>query len=127
MFALGQVWIGNYKVWVTTPVFTVDPLDPKARDLEYYEVMVTKLDSKFKVEYYVNLMEDDQFRFLFNVNEKKQLTDKTDVVAYNTYIERRSMQMPLWKLSTRFISQLFKVLLDINNKGEVSHPLTAGV
>ncbi len=126
MFALGSVWIGQYKVWVTTPVFTVNALDPKAIDLPYFEVSVSRLETTylqghtidspkyFVTEYYVNLMDDAKFSFLFNLNDKKQASKNTDMVAYNSYLERRSQQMPLWKLSRETIRQLFDSLLALN-------------
>lgn len=112
MFALGHVWIGDYKVWITTPVFSLSPLDSKARDLPYFEVMVTRSDGL--LNYYVNLMDDDKFRFLFDVNEKKQPTDKTDMVVYNSYLNNKSMQMPLWRLSKSQIDMLLRSLLSMS-------------
>lgn len=126
MFALGHVWYGKYKVWVTTPVFTLDPLDPKAFDLPYFEVSVSKLETTymkdhtldnpkyFVIEYYVNLIEDDKFNFLFHLNDKKQATKSTDMIAYHSYLERRNQQMPLWKLSKESVVQLFNSLLTIS-------------
>lgn len=113
MFALGNVWIGDYKVWITTPVFAVSPLDSSARDLPYFEVSLTRSDSL--MTYYVHLIDDDKFRvLLFDLDEKKRPTQHTDAISYQSYLDRKSMQMPLWKLSKAQIDMLLRSLLSMS-------------
>jgi len=118
MFALGNLWIGNYKLWITTPVFSLPITDSKADTLPYYEVLLLREEKidKYHYSFYTHLINDESFRFLFFLNERKQPTDKTDVTAYNSYLERKDMQMPLWKLSKLQVSQLINVLLSMENK-----------
>lgn len=120
MLPLGTVWIGKYKAWITTPVFSLDPLDPKARELPYFEVLVTREEDGRS--YYVNLNKDPQVRFAFDMSERNPLfhpKDKENITAdelefreeFNSYQHRKDQGMPLTKLSARHVEMLLGCLI----------------
>jgi hypothetical protein len=120
MFALGNIWIGDYKVWITTPIFSVSPLSTEAENLPYYEVMVFKKIPNMPAGYYfyVNPMKD-LFRWemtdrnpLAKPKDKEKLTPEEVEfrVEANSYSDRKEMVMPLVKLSRRHVEQLLQLL-----------------
>lgn len=124
MLALGTVWIGKYKAWITTPVYTLSPLDSKAVDLPYFEVLVTREeDGK---SYYVNLNKDPEVRFAFEMSERNPLfhpKDKENPTSdeiefrdeFHSYQHRKDQSMPLTKLSARHVQMLLGCLLYLSD------------
>jgi hypothetical protein len=115
MFALGTVFFGAYKVWITTPVFTIHPLDCGADKLPYYEVMVTRIGN---MHYYVNPVKELLKLDLTDRNPLHKPKDKESLtlverefhVEHQSYMSRKEMVMPLWKLSRRHVEELFDIL-----------------
>lgn len=122
MLALGTVKIGKYKVWITTPVFSLSPLDSKALDLPYLEVIVTR--ERDGRSYYVNLNKDEEVRFGLDLSERNPLLhpkDKENLTRaelqfrdeFQSYQYRKDQVMPLWKLSSFHVSFLLYSLQKI--------------
>lgn len=120
MFALGNVWIGEYKVWITTPVFTVDPLSSESERLPYYEVLVSRRAPIFGpgYYYYVNPIKD-VFKWemtdrnpLARPKDKEHLTpDELEFrVEQSSYNDRKDQTMPMIKLSRRHVEELLQRL-----------------
>lgn len=120
MFALGNVWIGIYKVWITTPVFDVGPLSTEAEFLPYYEVMVSKkADGRPPgYYYYVNPIKDI---FKWEMTDRNPLSKPKDKESptqdelefrteQSSYNDRKDMGMPLIKLSRRHVEELLQRL-----------------
>lgn len=116
MFALGHVCIGEYTVWITTPVFTVDPSSLEAEKLPYYEVLVHKNKAGWLT--YVNPIKEI---FKWEMTDRNPLArpkDKEnptpDEVEFRTeqhsYNDRKEMGMPLTKLSRRHVEELLQKL-----------------
>ena len=116
MFTLGTVWIGNYKVWITTPVSTVSPLSSEAGDLPYYEVMVSKRMLGWPPGYYsyVNPIKEI-FKWdmtdrnpLARPKDKQRLTlDEEEFrVEQSSYNDRKEIGMPLTKLARVHVREL---------------------
>lgn len=117
MFKLGYSIIGNYRLWITTPVFTVEHDHPKALDWPYFEVRVTRLDG---LEFYVDLIKEDWLNLnlsdrnpLIKPRDKEKLTEeeKEFQTEYNSYVSNKYLMMPLTKLSRRHVVQLWEHLL----------------
>jgi hypothetical protein len=118
MIALGTVWIGNYRVWVTqsSPVLELDPDDAnKQIEKPYYDVLLVQEESKTE-HFYINLLKDDKFRWLFNLDERNNPTELADEAQYNAYLDRKSMGQPMWKLSGLSLHRLFCSLLFLNHE-----------
>lgn len=114
MFAVGNVWIGQYKVWITVPVFTNEPWN-NADQLPYYEVMVTHIIDK---HYYLNPVKDILRLDLTDRNPLGKTKDKDNPtleekefwVEHQSYLSRKDQPMPLWKLSKRHVEKLLATL-----------------
>ncbi len=117
MLALGHLLIGNYKVWITTPVFSLDPLHSQALELPYYEVLLSSLkeDNHFyqdpTKEQYLDLKLNER-NPLFHPRDKENLSaeEKEFGVEFQSYYNRRDQIMPLIKLSARHIAELLNIL-----------------
>lgn len=120
MFALGNVWVGNHKVWITVPMFTVNPLSTEAEFLPYYEVLVSKKAEGWPpgYYYYVNPIKDI-FKWemtdrnpLGRPKNKEHLTPEESEfrLEANSYNDRKEMGMPLTILSRRHVEELLQRL-----------------
>jgi hypothetical protein len=116
MRAIGTVWIGEFRVWVnpSTPVAVSDPSNPNKQIEEpYYDVLVVKEESP-KIHTYINLVKDDQFKYLFDLDDRGYPTDHTDMAQFQAYQDRKNMGQPMWKLSSKSLERLFGTLLHID-------------
>lgn len=96
-------------MWVMTPVFSLELYQQGADNLSYYEVKITKkeipsLESKVKTEqlynFYIDIATSSEFKFVMKLDDRNQsIKDETDMVQYQSYLERKHLQMPLYKLS----------------------------
>lgn len=122
MLVLGSVLIGKYKMWITTPVFTLDPQDHKALDLPYFEVLLTREEGG--KSYYVNLNKDECVRFGLDLSERNPLMhpkDKENLTRaelqfrdeFHSYQHRKDQSMPLWKLSSFHVKFLLETLYQL--------------
>jgi hypothetical protein len=120
MFVLGSVWIGNYKVWITTPVFSADPCSTEAESLPYYEVLVFKKIPNAPVGYYYYVNPIKEF-FKWEMTDRNSLAKPKDKesltpeemefrVEANSYMDRKEMGMPMVKLSRRHVEDLLQIL-----------------
>lgn len=116
-FILGYSSFGNYKLWITTPVFTVDMDDPKAALLHYFEVNLTHHKGGF--DFYVDPTKEEFLNL--NLSDRNPLIKPRDkenlnaeeqefIVEYRTYLDRKYMLQPLTKLSKRHVLQLVEIL-----------------
>lgn len=126
MFALGTLFIGNFNLWITTPIFSLDPKDSRAEHLPYFEVL---LSEKKDMLYYIDLHKDSRFDFInfrclpkelktktkknkFGeeeiIEEKDSLEESIYRYEYEAWSSRKetAMQQPLWKLSRSTIEKL---------------------
>lgn len=114
MFSLGYTYIGSYRLWVTTPVFTVDPLDDKAQDLSYFLIHLTKKDywGDMRVWYSQNLIDSPLFNFMFALDKRKNPTAQTDLVEFEHYKNIKFAQgntdFMLYKLSRSHVEELIE-------------------
>ena len=118
MIALGTVWIGKYRVWVTqsSPALGVDPNDETTQiKYPYYDVLLVKEESETQ-HTYINLLKDDKFRWLFDLDERNNSTKLTDETQYNAYLDRKNMGQPMWKLSGVSLHRLFCSLLFLSHE-----------
>jgi hypothetical protein len=129
MLPLGEhTRIGEYEVWLTTPVFTIDNQDPKAQELPYYEVFLTRIaEFHFYVDVgkfmSLNLTDRNPLHAkVFGAKPKKSKDGEEIEHApmtpeevefrdeYQFYQSRKDMGMPLWKLSRRHVEELLQSL-----------------
>jgi hypothetical protein len=122
---------GEYTVWLTTPTLDMLNSDPKAQDLPFYDVRLTRtyLTGKFAGwHFYVDLNKE-----LLNLNlsernplyakvflkkkpkegeeEVKLTPEEADFQGeFQAYQWRKDMGMPSWRLSRRHLLDLFKLL-----------------
>lgn len=103
--------IGKYTISVV-PYGTPDAL--------YYEVLLTKLDDQFN--YYVDLTKE--FKTILALDDKNRTTKDSFCISsiddtgkarniypeYESYLERRGMPMPTWKLSQQSVDKLITLL-----------------
>ncbi len=125
---LGQhTKIGEYVVWITTPVFGVDPSTEEAQNKRHYEVLVYHVPSTGPYAgmwFYVNLNKE---LLELNLSERNPLHAKvfnskslTDIERtfeevdfrdeFQAYQSRKDMGMPMWRLNRRHVLDLFKKL-----------------
>jgi hypothetical protein len=118
MFALGHIHFKNYTVWVIPPVFTIKPYQQGADELSYYEVLLTekgqaKEDSTtpkhLQYNFYIDIATSSLFKHLLDLNERNQpIEGKTDMVQYQSYLDRKSSSQPLYKLSKKSVERLLQ-------------------
>jgi hypothetical protein len=116
MFNLGDTWIGQYRVWLAAPVFTEEDTE-----IPYYEVMITKEDPI--LHYYVNPIKEFLKLDLTDRNPLHRPKDKENLTPeelefrteHQSYVARKDMIMPLWKLSYRHVEILFIDMLKRSN------------
>lgn len=113
MFTLGHHHIGKHIVWVTAPAFGLLNDDPEVVNLDYFMVLVNKIQpigfgkNKINIRHYVNLLKSEDFKFIFNVDKDyRPIQNACDMVQYNYYLDNKDMQMPLWKLSKKNVASL---------------------
>lgn len=63
--------------------------------LPYYEVKVVRKDDHCNIA--VDLVSDNNFKFIMNLSDRNQPTDETDLFQYQTYLDRKGNN--LYKLS----------------------------
>lgn len=119
MFALGNVFIGPYKILITPASYGTSIFDHNAENDSYFEVLMTKLDpsetenvNKYKARYYVNLVDEEVFRQLLHLNDKKQQTSKTDPEEYKAFLDRKHLSQPTWKLSKSTVEKLISKCME---------------
>lgn len=112
MFALGYLFINNYKLWITTPVYTIDMNHDYASNLSYYEACLYKkyYNNSFT---YVNLLKDDNFKYLLKMDKFNKPTKETDKIEYQSFLDRKDQQMPLWKLSKGNVELLINRCIEL--------------
>jgi hypothetical protein len=121
MMALGTVWIGEYKIWITTPDQS-SPTDPKACNLSYFEVFLTKED-KNGTSYYINPFEeffkeidfsDRNPLFKFKDKDNPKSTEEQFQAEYKSFLERKGSSLqPLWKMSRLHVKILLMKLISL--------------
>ena len=95
-------------------VYSVSPLSMEAESLPYYEALVLRSNV------YVNPVKEFLKLDLTDRNPLHKPKDKEALtmeelefrVEHNSYMDRKEMIMPLWKLSRRHIEELLCILLD---------------
>ena len=114
MFTLGHSHIGKYIVWITTPAFEkTGHHSPDVLELPYFDVKVTRTEwwknsegvDKFTI-IYLDLLKSEEFKFLFSLDKRNYPTDETDEKEFSSYLERKDMSQPLWKLSKKNVERL---------------------
>jgi hypothetical protein len=121
MFALGHIHFKYHTLWVTTPAFSLEPYQQGADQLPYYEVKLTKKEilpsenEKVPVpllwNFYVDIINEPIINAVMEVDSKKQpLKDFTDLIQYQTYLDRKGSSQPLYKLSKKNIELLIGML-----------------
>jgi hypothetical protein len=119
MFALGNFHINEYRLWVTAPVFTLDPNSTEAKYLPYYEVLLFKKIPNWSDHY--SYLDPVKAIFKLEMTDRNPLSrpkDKESLtqeelefrVESNSYNNRRDMGMPLVLLSKRHVEELLQVL-----------------
>lgn len=119
MFALGNFWIGEYRLWVTTPIFTVDTNSVEAKYFPYYEVLLFK--KMLNWPGYYSYLDPVKAIFKLEMTDRNPLSrpkDKESLtqeelefrVESNSYNNRRDIGMPLVLLSKRHVEELLQVL-----------------
>lgn len=125
MFALGYIHFKKYTVWINPPVFTLNSYQQGADKLQYYEVLLTKkqmpepdsttLKEKELYNFTVNIATSPDFKFLMNLNEKNQPIDgETDMIQYQSYIDRGSNLNSLYKLSKKNVEILLEKCAELS-------------
>ncbi len=132
---LGQhTTIGEYVVWITTPMFSVPNDSEEAQNLRHYDVYVSHIPSTGKwagMHFYVNLNKDllelnlsERNPLYAKVFQAKPKVDKDGELVpvvltleeadfrdeFQAYQHRKDMGMPLWQLNRRHVLDLFKKL-----------------
>lgn len=111
MFAIGNVFIGKYKVWITPSAFSIHPWDPKAQDLSYFEVLVSHefCDKPERIYSIVDLSNSEDFKEVFPLDSQKRATSTTDLISFQAYSERKGSVGQLWKLSRVKVEKLLEI------------------
>lgn len=114
MFALGNVFIGKYKVWITSPAFSIHPWDPKAQSLPYFEVLVSReiCEKPEKIYATVDLSTAEEFKDILSLDPQKRATGATDLISFQTFLERKRSEAPMWKLSRLNVEKLLEICLN---------------
>jgi len=119
MVALGNFYMGEYCLWITTPVFTLDPKNTDSKYLPYYEVLLTKKMSNWNGHWsyldpikVISKLEMTDRNPLSRPKDKENITQEELEfrVESNSYNNRRDMGMPLILLSKRHVEELLQVL-----------------
>lgn len=95
--------IKQYKVTVSSP----DIFDLSNQSLEYFKVLLTRVELDTGAEIYVNLMKSEIFNKIFNIDKNFRPSPSTDMKEYNYYLDNKDQQMPMWLLSRNSLNMLF--------------------
>ena len=120
MFALGHIHFKNYTVWVTPPIFSTLSYQQGADELPYYEIMITEKEQlqedsttpkHLLYNFYIDIATSDLFKHLLDLNERNQPVEgKTDMIQYQSYLDRKSCSQPLYKLSKKTVERLLLMI-----------------
>ena len=69
-------------------------------DVVYYDCLIHQIDSLFPI--YINLHKDKRFPFI----EYTRPNANTDKIEYQSYLNRKEMQMPMWVLNQKNFEQI---------------------
>jgi hypothetical protein len=118
MFVLGHIHFKYYTLWVTVPPFTVNCYSQRADNLDYYEVLLSTKEQVYENSdrdqlhsFYVDIMSDPKFKIIMQVNDRNQpISEETDMIQYQSYIDRKGCCQPLYKLSKKSVEHLISLL-----------------
>jgi len=120
MFALGHIHFKNYTVWVTPPVFSTLTYQQSADELPYYEVMLTRkeqakedstIPKQLLYNFYIDIISEPIIKAVMEVDNRNQpIKDFTDMVQYQSYLDRKGSSQPLYKLSRKNVELLIGML-----------------
>lgn len=124
MFALGHIHFQKHILWVTPPVFSLEKYVQGTDNLPYYEVMLTKkelptqedkvrseLPPEQRYNFYVDIMSEPILRGVMEVDARNQpIKDFTDMIQYQSYLDRKGSSQPLYKLSKANVIMLIGML-----------------
>lgn len=107
-----NIKLGIYNLWVTTEVFW------QGHKPEYFECSLTYSDEYYS--YYCHLHKESKITtidFRFPPDEKKLSAEefKIKTVEFNSYQNRKDMQMPLWKLHATTVEKLIAEVARLAN------------
>ncbi len=87
-----------------------------ATNVDFFEVMVAESIGKNLPNYYVHLIEDERFLWFSWMAKFGRPLRTEEVIEYNSYIQRKAVLMPTWKLSRMSVRNLFDMSLKIKRK-----------
>lgn len=112
MINLGNTYINGYRVWIaessTAPMINPNDNIKQVED-SYYDLLLSKEESS-ALHYYINLIKDEKFKWLFDLDEQDRHTQQSDAVQYKSYQDRKGMSQPMWKLSASSVNRLLSSL-----------------
>ena len=111
----GVIKAGQFKLHVGYCAFQTMPFE----EAQYFEVLPTEqpvhgTDTSF----YVNLQLDERFKWFGWITEFYRHISESDLVEYNTYVDRTYIGQPSWKLHRRSIVRLIKMCEDITKAAQ---------
>lgn len=129
MLYVGLGKLGKFEIWITTPVFHSPWYD---LTLDYYDCLLYERTPLAR--YYVSLHKDPRFTFInykyppkplavkkkknrFGEEEEEFLPDTLEETIYrteyNSFENRKDMQMPMWRLHTSTINKVMEVCNEV--------------
>ena len=121
-FNLGETKIGNFKIWIADPVFTINSND-------FYEFKLVECDEFYN--YFIDLHKDERFTDInfkalpkvLKLRKKKdrwdeeiEIEDKDSPeeaiyrIEYNSWLNRKDIYFPLFKLHKNSINKIIEKL-----------------
>lgn len=96
-----HLWIGEYHL-----------SSAPCSDPNYQDILLIHEDPSSQFHFYVNLVKDDKWKHILQLDKNNRPTEHTDPVEYQAYLDRKEMGQPLWKLSTKSLELLCLALVE---------------
>jgi hypothetical protein len=94
---------GPFEIHLHTCVFNETPFE----EAEFLEAYVHERSIDFpEFTFYTHLVNDERFKLFSTFGSFDRRVSSAELVEYNTYVERKEMCMPTWKLSKGTIHDL---------------------
>ncbi len=122
----GQFNVGPFVIQVQSVVFSKQ----HAENATFFEVSVTEertlRNEKGSLPYpfYINLIEDKRFKLFSDFGKFNKTITAEEAAEYTSYIVRKNLQQPIWKLSRRTLCEIFELaqkakrrtMMDVKNE-----------
>lgn len=108
MLVLGRLLLKNYDIWVANPNISENIF---SEDSNYFEIKICRKEMGWNI--FVDLFTAADFKSIFCL-ENNRPTDKTDMIEYQSFMNRKGMSMPLFKVTRQHVEYLIDKCIQLD-------------